>query len=507
MDLVLAEKLRGLIANVRRMREQYRERGLGEENTKASLIEPILEALGWAIRDPDEVHREFRHNPRDNPVDYCLRLQRDTRLLIETKGLGRDMQDRRWINQTLGYAAVAGAKWCVLTDGDEYLVYNATEAVDADRKLFCRIKLSEARDDEAINVLALISRNNVEKDVLSSLWKSHFVDSQVRSTLRNLIDTPDRGLVRLIQKSIPGLSGKEIAASFRRLEIRIDVVQSPYESGKPPSDPEPTGGKKATPGDAALSDLIAAQVLAAPLKLFRKYKGHDLTADLGPDGQVVFQGISYGSCSQAGEVARSKILGRKVNTNGWTFWQYRTPDGKTRNLADARRQLAKSGGKPGGGKTPNENPERHALRKKFWGTLVSRPKAMDTRHANIAASKYSWISASSGVNGVAYLYSIGQNKGRVEVYIYRGPGSNEENKQMFDLIQKHKKEIEQAFGAELSWQRLDDKQACRIFFPTVGGWRSDESKWSEIQDAMIEAMMRLEKAIAPALESLKTELG
>ena len=47
-------------------------RGIGEENTKAGLIEPILAALGWDVRDPDEVHREYRRLPADNPVDYAL---------------------------------------------------------------------------------------------------------------------------------------------------------------------------------------------------------------------------------------------------------------------------------------------------------------------------------------------------------------------------------------------------------------------------------------------------
>src|SRR5262249_36833849 len=131
-----------LADKARRYREQYRERGLGEENAKASLIEPVLEALGWDIRDPDVVYREFRPNPKDNPVDYCLRLMRNTRLLIEAKGLGEDLSDRKWIAQILGYATVAGAEWCVLTDGDEYRLYNAVAAVDADAKLFCRIKLS-----------------------------------------------------------------------------------------------------------------------------------------------------------------------------------------------------------------------------------------------------------------------------------------------------------------------------------------------------------------------------
>jgi hypothetical protein len=49
---------------------------VGESNTKAGLIEPIIAALGWDVLDPDEVHREYRRRPADNPVDYALLLSR-----------------------------------------------------------------------------------------------------------------------------------------------------------------------------------------------------------------------------------------------------------------------------------------------------------------------------------------------------------------------------------------------------------------------------------------------
>jgi hypothetical protein len=81
---------------------------LGEQNTKASLIEPIIEALGWDIRDPDEVHREYRRRGTDNPVDYALVEQRAPRLFIEAKGLDENLDDPRWANQIIAYATVAG---------------------------------------------------------------------------------------------------------------------------------------------------------------------------------------------------------------------------------------------------------------------------------------------------------------------------------------------------------------------------------------------------------------
>jgi hypothetical protein len=40
---------------------------------------------------------------------------------------------------------------------------------------------------------------------------------------------------------------------------------------------------------------------------------------------------------------------------------------------------------------------------------------------------------------------------------------------------------------------------------TVGGWRSDEARWPENQDAMSDAMVRLEQALRPQIAALKSD--
>ena len=47
----LEETIQIVVGKIRK----FQDRNLGEQNTKASLIEPILEALGWDVRDPDDV--------------------------------------------------------------------------------------------------------------------------------------------------------------------------------------------------------------------------------------------------------------------------------------------------------------------------------------------------------------------------------------------------------------------------------------------------------------------
>jgi Domain of unknown function (DUF4268) len=153
-----------------------------------------------------------------------------------------------------------------------------------------------------------------------------------------------------------------------------------------------------------------------------------------------------------------------------------------------------------------ERAERFDMRKKFWQGLLARASGRTSLHANISPGEAMYIGTSTGVRGLNLNYTIRQDEGTAELYIDRGLDADT-NKRIFDFLHNHKIEIEQAFGGELSWQRLDDKRACRIAFTTPqGGWRSEESGWPGIQDAMIDAMIRLEKALAPQLAKLKSEV-
>lgn len=350
---------------------RFRDRGLGEQNTKASLIEPILEALGWDIRDPDEVHREFKPTSRDSPVDYALKLIRKPRLFVEAKGLGEELSDRKWIAQVLGYATVAGVEWCVLSDGDEFRFYNAIVPLDAEEKLFCKLRLSDSTEAEAVKTLRLISRQNMEENLIDVLWSAHFVDRQVRESLKRLVETTDKRLIRLVRADCPKLAPKDIADSIRRLDIRInspaDLPESTGIARRQPAPPttSKTSSKKLTktPPKAirqtkrkpttmyigiTLGDVCKAGILKPPVKLFREYRGTKLEATLKPDGAVEFKGVTYTTASNAAANARATIAGRPMSTNGWEFWQYLDGDRKAKTLEDARAEYLKKVGKSEG---------------------------------------------------------------------------------------------------------------------------------------------------------------
>lgn len=342
------EAIREAVEKIRK----YQDRNLGEQNTKATLIDPVLESLGWNVRDADEVYREFKPTTRDSPVDYALTILRKPRLFVEAKGLGETLSDRKWIAQVLGYATVAGVEWCELTDGDEYRFYYATAPLDAEEKLFCSVRLTAVDTAEAAKTLMLISRSNMEENILDDLWSAHFVDRRVKHVLQDVLSTPDNGLIRIIRNREPKLRPKDVAESLRRLDVRIESstpvpgpkVEKPR--ARRSAVPKAAAVRRARPAGAqgrarashmaSLSDLIGAGLLSPPTRLFRKYKGQVSEATLLPDGAVEFQGKRYRSCSTAAVAARAAVTGQNMNTNGWIFWQYADVKGKKADLKTAR---------------------------------------------------------------------------------------------------------------------------------------------------------------------------
>ena len=130
MEVSKSQLLSQAVAKVRRRIRDIKERGedIGEQDTKAILIEPILSALGWYLEELEEVRREYRRKPQDNPADYALFALRKPRLFIEAKALGTLLDQRKCARQVLGYASVVGVGWCVVTNGEEYRLYNSHDA-------------------------------------------------------------------------------------------------------------------------------------------------------------------------------------------------------------------------------------------------------------------------------------------------------------------------------------------------------------------------------------------
>ena len=154
------------------------------------------------------------------------------------------------------------------------------------------------------------------------------------------------------------------------------------------------------------------------------------------------------------------------------------------------------------GETRREFTERHSLRYRFWTQLLDRARDRTTLHANISPSQRATISTAVQ-SGLFLRYVIQQHTSDIELYIDRGREADNQNNEIFDTLENAKEEIEEVFGESLEWQRLEGQRSCRIGERfSLGGYRDDEEEWAEIQDAMIDGMIRLEAAFRSHIDRL-----
>lgn len=343
-----------LLAELDRARKtirQVRERKghIGETQTKASLINPILEALGWDATDLDEVVLEYRHKPQDNPVDYALFLHRSPRLFVEAKALDTELDDHKWKSQVVNYANAAGVEWCVLTDGNKYCIYNTHAPVDVDQKLFRTVVLSDTTQEvQMVETLELLSKEKLSDNLISVLWKAHFIDRSVQAVLGEILRGEDTSFIRLIRKRTPELAPSEIRDSLKRSDciISFPTMAPPTPS---PSTAQPSAAPCPSPSLAPsswvrISDLLSSGLVRAGDE-WRCTLRNDVSysATVTTEGSLLMDGGRYGSPSAAGMAA----TGWK-SFDGWRYWRYQDGEGNWRPIAELRQQLHALRGKQQG---------------------------------------------------------------------------------------------------------------------------------------------------------------
>lgn len=148
---------------------------------------------------------------------------------------------------------------------------------------------------------------------------------------------------------------------------------------------------------------------------------------------------------------------------------------------------------------------RQATRQRFWSRLLEEALATTSLHQNTTPGSDSWVSAGAGRTGLTFNYNVTMGETRSELYF--NTGDRALNKSLFDQLYAQRDQVNSVFAEPLSWERLDDKNTCRIACRlSLGGW-ADETTWDVAIPATIDAMDRLYKALGPLVPGLVTPEG
>jgi len=218
--------MKALISCIEKLRsglERHRKDDLKEYPTRTIFIDPLLETLGWDVRDPDEVELEYP-TIDGKSVDYAPKINRKPVLFIEAKPLKDPLTDVKSITQVVGYAANDGVEWCILTNGVKYKVYRSTEKAEAPDKLLFEVSL-DPKDNEGLPVQQLaeqferFSRDAMAKGVLDDIGEQIFTTGKVRKSLDKLLMDPPSTLIKHIRQLLKDDSIKpsQVKNALKRL--------------------------------------------------------------------------------------------------------------------------------------------------------------------------------------------------------------------------------------------------------------------------------------------------
>lgn len=111
-----------------------------------------------------------------------------------------------------------------------------------------------------------------------------------------------------------------------------------------------------------------------------------------------------------------------------------------------------------------------------------------------------FLGTSAGKDHSAWNY---ESRGglRVELCFYHD--DHRINKRRFQALQEKKREIEAVFGEPLNWEYKEGRKYQYIRSHTSIGGLKDEDKWPEIQEDLVNRMIRLERAMRDYIKALE----
>ena len=230
--------------------------GLNETETRAHLIDPILDALGY--RSLDEIRREVRLPDSGQFVDYLLTAG-SVRVVVEAKALlsGLGAKDA---SQLVGYCAMDGVRWALLTDGIRWEIFDVELAGNWQARRVATVDIeSEAGEDSASahDWLALFAKERLgaaEEDLIERARTERaltLLDEQLADPSSQAI----QALTHTLQSAGIGMDSREV----------VELIQGRSADPADPPAPPPVSPPLTPPDPAPQPPLVQ------PLQPVRNY--------------------------------------------------------------------------------------------------------------------------------------------------------------------------------------------------------------------------------------------
>lgn len=227
------EKLVGLVSRFEQVRNSGKEEAFSEADVSSKFILPLLDTLGWAINDIDEV-REQR-TTLSGPADYSLAIDKKPRLILELKKFTEDLDGYRKVRghketfpeQATRYAWHLKVEWVVLTNFKEIRLYNSYYK-NPTKGL--RLQVGYTDFDGDFDKLWILSRRSVESGELDKIERKAERRDIDDAVLEDLLE-----IRRLLSENVkirnPSITMESVRENVQRIMDRLIVVRVAEDRG------------------------------------------------------------------------------------------------------------------------------------------------------------------------------------------------------------------------------------------------------------------------------------
>ena len=118
-------------AHVERLQAEYLPLRLSEADTRSYLVDPVLLLLGYA--GVKHLRREVPVPATKEFIDYELLIDGKHHAIVEAKAMRHSVTPQH-AAQCVQYASVLGVRWCLITNGIMWALYDAHAKGPLDEK-------------------------------------------------------------------------------------------------------------------------------------------------------------------------------------------------------------------------------------------------------------------------------------------------------------------------------------------------------------------------------------
>ena len=189
------DKLKAIAQKVETSRSQIQN----EQATKTAFIMPFLQAWGYDVFNPMEVHPEYSADLtglKGEKVDYAICLDNQPIILMECKSCHQNLEHPKHSSQLHRYFIATGANFGVLTNGIIYRFYTDTVKDNImDDKPFFEFNILDF-DESSVNELKRFSKSSFNSDELEEVARNLLHTKEVKKVIAQQLNDPSPEFVK-----------------------------------------------------------------------------------------------------------------------------------------------------------------------------------------------------------------------------------------------------------------------------------------------------------------------